>query len=789
MKNLILGFSKYKQFKAFFLYGIYSIILLSCSRYELKTSGNKNENKEQLKIQLSGMGEVEDVVLGGKIIRGNFKAATRLLNCDIKLQSARKTDGGAIEFIKKATHHFSGKTCTIKERFSPLEKSIRWEVEIVGDTVAWSTPISTLIDYPSTNKVSYWTAWGRPQISISDVADKQLKKELKLMNDEKNNWLNPLMPIPFTNSTYYYGAPPLSYENPEIAFCPTDFSHMKKKYNGALFSIPLVSIIDKQINSGISFILSPEDYIQDLTMETSESGNIKFDRLFHRIVNTNVIKFAIDIVAHKPDWRSGMDWMYNRYSDYFEPVNQKAKQLHGTGAYSNLDVAFDEKKMKDMAFTVNWKASFDFPYMGMFLPPVKNDIEIWKSFDKKENSIKIMSEYAKKIKDSGFYVLNYFNVTEFGAKVKYPFPAKSTEEGEEWKNCNDFLNKNLKDAILRVPKEMNLDGCIYSKTKHNGPHYTWEDALVMDCGVPSYRNFLLEQAQRHIDKMPNSFGFCIDRMDWLRMFNENRNDGVSWFANKPVSSMVVSWQQFMEKLGPMVHKENKVIFVNNHTKRIDLLKQTDGFFDEFTYGESPLNLTAFTAIKKPFSGWTTGVENIKEDGPDNFFQKYLYMGAFPMCPFPGNDHSIRPDQWVDQQYLDYGPLLKMMQGREWVLSANPVRVDGSNAKANVFKVADGYIIPVVFGDNKEVTVSIALPGVDEKWQTVVQYPEEKVLLKITNGKMKNGRLILHISLKRGCGLIKLIEIPLLSEQKKLTKSEELSLYPAPKMVGQKKSYP
>ncbi len=759
MKNTIRNMYKLKQKITLLPYCFCSIFLVACSGYNVKTSGDINDNLGPLEIKLTKDGAIDKIIVNGKIIEGEFNASLNLIDCDITLQSAEKTDGGAIEFIKIARQHSSGNTCTIKERFYPSKNSIRWEVGIVGNTNAWSTPITTNINYPANNDVRYWTAWGRPQIELSQVNDLQLKKDLKLMTDEKNNWLNPLVPIPFTNSLYYYGAPPLTYENPEIAFCPTDFSFMKKKYNGAIFSIPMVSIIDKHANCGISIILSPEDYIQDLTLETSKEGSIKFSRFYHRIVNSNEIKFSMDIVAHKPDWRCGLDWVNNRYSNYFEPVNPIAKQMYGTGAYSNHDVDFDIQKMKDMAFTVNWKASFDFPYMGMFLPPTKDDNETWKSFGKRVINTKEMSEYAKKMKGYGFYVLNYFNITEFGTKVKFPAPARSTQPGEEWKNCNDFLYKNLNDAILFVPLEMNEKAFIYSNTKRGGPYYTWEDAVVMDCGNPEYSDFLLAQAKRHIDKIPDSFGFCIDRMDWLRMFNERRNDGVSWFANKAVSSMVVSWQQFMEKLGPLVHKANKVIFINNHTKRIDLLKHTDGFFDEFTYSESPLNLTAFTAIKKPFSGWTAEVADLKKDGPDNFFQKYLYMGAFPMCPFPGNDHSIRPDEWADQQYLDYGILMKMMQGREWVLSDNPVTIEAGAAKANVFNVPDGYIVPVVFGESNEVIVSLSLPGINANWKVAVQYPAEKEPAILTGGKMEKGRLVLHVPLKRGCGLLKLREVP------------------------------
>ena len=427
----------------------------------------------------------------------------------------------------------------------------------------------------------------------------------------------------------------------------------------------MITVLDKKAGYGVSVVVSPEEYTQDMTLETSERGDITFRRLFHRIVKTNTIRFALDIVVHKPDWRCGLDWTSRRYPEYFEPVHPIEKDMYGTGAYSNHDVAFDVQRMKAMAFSVNWKASFDFPYMGMFLPPVDSKTT-WTSFGRKKTSIGQMQAYSKKMKDLGFFVLNYFNVAEFGTKVTYPPPVKSTRDGEEWKNCNDFMYKNFPDAVLRVPEAMSLEGNIYPRTKHGSPFFTWEDAVAMDCGNKQYADFLIEQAQRHLEKIRILTAFASTGWTGFVCSTSAPTTEDPGLPKSLLALFILSWQQFMERLGPLVHKDNKVIFVNNHDKRLDLLKHTDGFFDEFTYEESPLNLTAFTAIKKPFSGWTAEVKNLKKDGPDNFFQKYLYMGAFPMCPFPGNDHSIGPDAWADKQYLDYGPLMRMMKGREWV---------------------------------------------------------------------------------------------------------------------------
>jgi len=114
----------------------------------------------------------------------------------------------------------------------------------------------------------------------------------------------------------------------------------------------------------------------------------------------------------------------------------------------------------------------------------------------------------------------------------------------------------------------------------------------MDPGEPVYRDFLLEQARRHIEALPDAGGISIDRLDWLRMYNEHRDDGESWFAGGPARSLLTSWRALLIPLGEMIHRAGKVIFVNNHVKRIDLLDGVDGIFDEFGRYGAALNTTA-----------------------------------------------------------------------------------------------------------------------------------------------------------------------------------------------------
>jgi len=468
------------------------------------------------------------------------------------------------------------------------------------------------------------------------------------------------------------------------------------------------------------------------------------------------VRFAADLVPHEADWRGGLRWITRRYRQYFDPPNPAADDLAGTGAYSSKDTPFDAAKMKRMAFRTNWKASFDFPYIGMFLPPVAAG-ETWTRFGGGTTSIPAMRDYAKRMRADGFHVLSYFNVTDFGTKIQFPAPPRrATSDRELWKDGNDFLYGKLAAAILHVPERVAPDQLrFYPRTQVGGPYFSWREAIVLDCGEPTYRAFLLDQARRHIQQIPDADGICIDRLDWLRMYNEERDDGQSWFEGKPVRSLLNSWRGLMDQLGPLMHRAGKCLLVNNHDKRVDLLRHVDGIFDEFTYGGSPLNTTALLCLRKPALGWTATAKDIAPD-PDQFFQRYLHMGVYPMAPFPGNDHALRPSPEVDQHYLDYGPLLDAMRGKKWVLEPHCVATTAPGVKVNLFEVPGGYVLPVTFGDKlNSIVVRVQnVRGLDkarcDALHPAIESPQPVAAV------FKDGELELQIPLHRGCALVRIL---------------------------------
>ena len=237
--------------------------------------------------------------------------------------------------------------------------------------------------------------------------------------------------------------------------------------------------------------------------------------------------------------------------------------------------------------------------------------------------------------------------------------------------------------------------------------------------------------------MKYSSGICIDRTDHTRAFNQRGDDGITWWHEKPARALVNSWKETLSKVSEKFHQAGRVIYINDHNHRIDLMKNADGFYDEAGHLGTSLNNTSFLALRKPVVTWTASSKTLGAH-PDNYFQALLYMGAFPTAPVTGNDHTIVPDPATDEYFLQYGPLLNSLRGRKWVLTPHVVEVENSMAKANLFKVSNDFVMPVVFATT-DVPVKVKIARSAEIGNLVSALmlspdSEKEIPLKITSRK-------------------------------------------------------
>jgi hypothetical protein len=621
--------------------------------------------------------------------------------CTLRAVTQTPLPNGGLHVQRVLARPTAAARITIEESWRPTAHGLHWDVTVSDDGPAWTAPVLLSCPYPVTASTRLWAPWAdpRPEPAMAMETDRGVADGLLPDNPAINDWCDPLVPHPWQPLHFWYGAPRYTYAQPRIAYCP---------FRRDVVCIPMLTLLEEDTDTGLTIAVSHDTRVLDLTLATQESGAIALTHHYHRLGEGRPVQFGVDFAVHAADWRAALGWATDYYADYLVPPLPEAHLISGTGAYSMREMDFDAGLMRRLAFGVNWKASFDFPYMGMFLPPVAPETP-WTAFTGATATLSQLRAYSQRMREEGFHVLNYFNVTEFGTRMTYPAPEPLPTADPSWTDPQTFLYTEFPAALLRIPAdEVAQDHPFYGRTHPGTPYETWEGALVMDCGEPTYQAFLLEQAQRHLDELPESAGLCIDRLDWLRMYNHDRADGVSRIGAHDVAALTVSWDALLARLGPLLHGAGKVLFVNNHHKRLDLLRHVDGLFDEFTYGGCPLNTTALLAVRKPALGWTSSEGDLQPD-PDAFFQRYLYLGVFPMAPFPGNDHALRPSEWVTAQYLRYSPLLTAMRGRQWVLIPRAIEVVDGQAKANLFTVPGGWVAPVVFAGEVE-TVTCVVRG-------------------------------------------------------------------------------
>ena len=685
--------------------------------YQVKAKG--------ISVELSANGEIAGVTAGGREI--NATGRTRLEGCtQAGAAKAEKLSGGAVEFTRTLKDSASGRTVTVVDRFKPgKDDSVRWEIEVVSEGEPWTTPITTELNYPATSATRFWTAWADPVWTNWFDTDQQTAQ-----------WRDPLVLRPLIDATWGYGGWNTSPDQTVL---------------------PLATIAEPVEDFGLSLVFSPEDTILcGSQLTTTTTGSIRFSRANYRLGGGKPVHFEMNLIAHEADWRGGLRWLTARYPQYFEPPNPRADEMGGCAAYSGDEEPIDVAKYKKMDFSVNWKLDDDMAYMGMFIPPVTNADETWERSWRLEldtpdkphwTSARRMNDYANYLKTNGFYLLDYFNVFNFGGR-------QQNTNGPLWQNPRAFLATNFPNARLTT------------------------DRRALDCADPGFEQFLLEQGESDVRWIPDSAGICIDNTYFMMGNNTRADDGVSWVNGGPARSLCLSWDALFSKLGPIMHKADKVIFASPLFARLDVFSQIDGFYDEFGYDGRGLNSSALMGLDKPVMTWTYN-ESLFRPDPDTFFQRHLLMGACPTAPYPWNNHCIVPDMnwdqfyynyaalferdtghlWMkpDQYYLDYGPLLAAIRGKKWVLAPHCVEVVGGPAQVNLFQVPGGYAMPVCFGgkaDYADVMIR-NVPDLDSIKCSVIQPGVEAVASPTVLFKGEDGAMMLRVPLVHGCAMVTL----------------------------------
>jgi hypothetical protein len=699
--------SDFVNIKTFSILIVITICCLfsACSHYPAKYKISDSE----IALELNKNGEIVRAVLGKQEFDIPLTGCIRFDSCEVTdIKISRQAGGARVE----KTWSYHGRKFFSVETFTSHDGSINWKMSIEDkNNDFWSVPVKTVFRYPLTGETRCWSAWSDPrQGTLLNMTDEDLIKKGIIPDAENaNDWADPLVTIPLQNTKLWYGEEPYNYDETFKSF---GLRNQQKN----IICIPMLSVLENQQDIGLSFVLSLDDLMLNVSLEITEQGDVIISRENYRLGEGVKLDFSMDIVCHDADIRSVLKWITGTYPEYFNLDNEKAREMEGMWAYSMDWGDFDVEMMKKIGFKTNWKA-IAFPWMGMYIPPVDDSVP-WKAYDHRGDnssdwvSINRLREYSGKMVEDGFRVLNYMNVCEFGTAI-VPDPPLNMDEIDEkdlWKDPNAFLYSKLKDAIVkREFIEDTIWNYYYIRYPRNTNFFnSWHNCVILDCGEPSYQDFLLEQVRRHIEKLPATSGFNTDRIDWLRLYNVERDDGISWFDNRPVRSLNYSYKQLMDRLWPILQESGKYWFLDPNGVRIDFMNRCDGIMEELNTGQV-LNCIGLMCINKPVGAWfrDSELKDKSDSEVESWFQNYLYLGIWPLAPFPENDHSLHPGPEVNRLFLDYAHLFKTLYDKEWVLESHLLK-ENSSAKTNIFKTSSGLVIPVMFADKGKDTITVEI---------------------------------------------------------------------------------
>lgn len=646
-------------------------------------------------------------------------------------------------------------------RLETMEDGAIWTVAVGGGSSLWSAPLTWRVAPDQPAGWRWWMPWDGPHNPMP-VGESMPRKEYDYTPDGGSldtwSWRDPFVPQPLGERALVYGAHP---------------SH------GAGFAIPLLMLLPPDGGDAWSVLFAPDNDLLEFRAQADAAG-VTFTDRYQRLGSGRTQTYRLHVYRHVTDWRAALAVAVRRFPRFFEPGDTGVGELTGFGAYtasSELPPTANE----DLGRIVNWRASFDFPYIGKFLPeePEWTCINCLSDgridpYRKDTASVAVLNAYATALRQRGHRTLAYFNTTEFGFGIRWPQPDQ--DESFTYaaaRDSNRELWSRFPEAILFGCHEPTNGPLFRSPAEHHDlrvrfherPYWSWGDCIVMDPGDPAWAAHLVAQAEAIATRTPAFDGIAIDRCDWLQEYNYRADDGGTLIAGRPARALVRSWKALLPRLAGVLHPRGKAIFASLSDHRLDMAEYVDGIFHEGGYYGPNLNLSSFLGLFKPVLVWSHPMTVVERDGQpwfrvtlfsgrqieepvDAFFQRHLFMGAWPMAPVVGNDHSLGYDPAVAVWYKTYAPLFQSLRGRQWVLEPAAVIVD--DGAANVFRVPFGLVVVVMGHPGRRATVSIADTLIEQAGTSIAFTPVG--CREVAPPRRAGDRWLVELPLDRGCSV-------------------------------------
>ncbi len=351
------------------------------------------------------------------------------------------------------------------------------------------------------------------------------------------------------------------------------------------------------------------------------------------------VTIKLVMAAHAGCWRPGLEFIINRYKEFFYPVNELVWQHHKAFAITN---PFTLTESVD-ALPIAWSEIHNhFPYYSNYAP----EEEAWDSV--------VLHDYP-----------------ELAAEV----PEKITPE--RINKHIDYLHKrNIKamlyiqvsgDCLIGPAEEFFAEDT--AKDEEGNLMLTWKECCFVNASKGSkFGEYINQMIDRFLLMYPEIDGVFLDQLCY-QAIDFAHDDGKTAVNDKPAAEYGSSYAYNLEKLSRLLHGADKFIWANGPFD-IEAARWCDGVMSEGTSGISETH--KYLCVRKPLLVHTYPTDVFKTE---SMFRYVLLSGASYSY---GGSSTLRQtpvqSEEVQKLFAEYKFLADSLSGAEILLSANPFKL-------------------------------------------------------------------------------------------------------------------
>ncbi|MBO5923537.1 MAG: hypothetical protein J6Q81_03385 [Lentisphaeria bacterium] len=374
---------------------------------------------------------------------------------------------------------------------------------------------------------------------------------------------------------------------------------------------------------------------------------VEFDHL--ALTADKPVELKLVMAAHEGCWRPGLQFIVDRYKEFFYPANENVWQHHKAFAITNpftLPEAVD-------TLPIAWSEIHNhFPYYSNYAP----EEPAWDSV--------VLHDYP----DLAEEVPEKITPERINKHIDYLHK----------RNIKAMLYIQVSGDCLIAPAERDFPEDI-ARDEENNMMLTWKDCCFVNASRGSkFGEYINKMIDRFLAMYPAIDGVFLDQLCYQAL-DHAHSDSRTAFNDKPAAEYGVSYEYNLEKLANALHKSNKFVWANGPFD-IEIARWCDGVMSEGTSGISETH--KYLCIRKPLLIHTYPTDVFKAE---SMFRYCLLTGA--SYSYGGSSTLRQPAEQpeaVQKLFEEYKFLADTLLDCEILLMPSPFKLP-PNCRGEIFQ--------------------------------------------------------------------------------------------------------